>query len=495
MAKKLMFFIIFLTFLSVLTYAVPVYVVFEEIVDGAENFSHIEVLTNAQKEHSGFIFCDTLNKQIIVSNFNNETVHFINALEKPYKTIHYYSSDYDTLFVFAFIMDDTENPKLLSITISDNEIIKNTVEIARYKSMLTTVNHVDLSFQKTNNLYEGIWFELNTTEEYSWDPSNWSVSDQSTSALINIHDNYLIDKYQIRTIKDCDLTSNIENEHIQIKSVSDFQYQMYYDSIDENYVEIKIVSSDNNILLESRTDNGIFYSYFVDNFAPSSVYDEFIYHGHTFDLLNYHNRNEHIACYSFTDGQAEELWYNDEISGISFEYVFNQKDLLIGTRGNNEVIMLDYLNGQISDSSNLDRDLSHITFFETGETTRTLNLTGRKDNKIFVYQFDMVTSVNEPYTKEEIPLTFKLFQNHPNPFNGETRIEFETDESQHLTLSIYNILGQEIKNLASKTFAAGIYQYYWDGNNQDGVSQASGIYFARLESSSGSTMIKLIYMK
>ena len=184
-----------------------------------------------------------------------------------------------------------------------------------------------------------------------------------------------------------------------------------------------------------------------------------------------------------------------QASGISFEYVFNQKDLLIGTRGNNEVIMLDYLNGQISDSSNLERELSHITFFETGETSKTLNLAGREDNKIYVYQFDMVTSVNEPYIKEEIPLTFKLFQNHPNPFNGETRLEFETEESQHLTLSIYNILGQEIKNLASKTFSAGIYQYYWDGNNQDGVSQASGIYFARLESRSGSTMIKLIYMK
>ena len=68
---------------------------------------------------------------------------------------------------------------------------------------------------------------------------------------------------------------------------------MYDDHIDEHYVEIKIVDSDDNIIHESKTDNGIFYSYFIDNFAPSSVNDELIYHGNTYDLLNYHNQEEH----------------------------------------------------------------------------------------------------------------------------------------------------------------------------------------------------------
>ena len=101
MAKKLTFFLIFLTFISVFTHAAPGYVVFEEIVDGAEYFSYIEALTNAQNEHSGFIFCDTINNQIIVDEFDRDSLIVIDVEGVPVKAISYYSENYDTLFVYA----------------------------------------------------------------------------------------------------------------------------------------------------------------------------------------------------------------------------------------------------------------------------------------------------------------------------------------------------------------------------------------------------------
>jgi hypothetical protein len=47
-----------------------------------------------------------------------------------------------------------------------------------------------------------------------------------------------------------------------------------------------------------------------------------------------------------------------------------------------------------------------------------------------------------------IPTEFKLLQNHPNPFNPETTIEYQLPQAAEITLSIYDIQGREIRRLA-----------------------------------------------
>ncbi|HEY9165854.1 MAG TPA: FlgD immunoglobulin-like domain containing protein [Candidatus Kryptonia bacterium] len=83
------------------------------------------------------------------------------------------------------------------------------------------------------------------------------------------------------------------------------------------------------------------------------------------------------------------------------------------------------------------------------------------------------------------PTKFDLSQNYPNPFNPQTAIRFSIPKSGHVTLKIYNILGQEIATIVNQQFQPGTYTYYWDGKNKYNVQVASGVYLYRIESSSG----------
>ncbi|MFQ5797880.1 MAG: phospholipase D-like domain-containing protein [Bacteroidota bacterium] len=74
-----------------------------------------------------------------------------------------------------------------------------------------------------------------------------------------------------------------------------------------------------------------------------------------------------------------------------------------------------------------------------------------------------------------IPTAFKLYQNFPNPFNPTTKISFELPRRSFVSLTVFNVLGEEVATLVSEEFAAGRYLTQW---NASGI--ASGVYFYRL---------------
>ncbi|MEE4311793.1 MAG: fibronectin type III domain-containing protein [candidate division KSB1 bacterium] len=76
---------------------------------------------------------------------------------------------------------------------------------------------------------------------------------------------------------------------------------------------------------------------------------------------------------------------------------------------------------------------------------------------------------------------FALFQNYPNPFNSGTEIRYQLPENCHVTLTIYNILGQTIQHLVRGEKEASHYVIHWDGRNSEGNLLPSGVYFLRLE--------------
>jgi hypothetical protein len=82
-----------------------------------------------------------------------------------------------------------------------------------------------------------------------------------------------------------------------------------------------------------------------------------------------------------------------------------------------------------------------------------------------------------------IPLTFDLFQNYPNPFNSTTTIKYQVpNKDAHVTIEIYNLLGQLVKTLVDKPHDAGIYHVSWNGTNTIHASVASGFYIYRMRS-------------
>jgi PKD repeat protein len=79
-----------------------------------------------------------------------------------------------------------------------------------------------------------------------------------------------------------------------------------------------------------------------------------------------------------------------------------------------------------------------------------------------------------------IPHKFALQQNHPNPFNPTTTINYQLAMSSNVNLSIYNTLGQKVATLVNNKQPAGNYSVQWDA-----TGFSSGVYFYKLETSTG----------
>ena len=80
-----------------------------------------------------------------------------------------------------------------------------------------------------------------------------------------------------------------------------------------------------------------------------------------------------------------------------------------------------------------------------------------------------------------LPQEFSLMQNYPNPFNPSTNIRYGLPRAAHVSVKIYNLLGQEVMQLKDELESAGTHDVVWLGRNTAGHNVASGVYFYQLE--------------
>ncbi|MBM3265290.1 MAG: T9SS type A sorting domain-containing protein, partial [candidate division Zixibacteria bacterium] len=83
------------------------------------------------------------------------------------------------------------------------------------------------------------------------------------------------------------------------------------------------------------------------------------------------------------------------------------------------------------------------------------------------------------------PNAYVLKDAQPNPFNPSTTLAYEVPKQAHITLVVYNLLGQEVVRLVDETKAAGRYTVAWNGCNATGLAVATGIYVYRMSTSDG----------
>jgi|GEM_PF-2163652 len=114
---------------------------------------------------------------------------------------------------------------------------------------------------------------------------------------------------------------------------------------------------------------------------------------------------------------------------------------------------------------------------------------------ILSFAFNTPLGKREGDSEEPLPFAFALNQNYPNPFNPTTIVSFEIPSTQHVTLDIFNILGQKVKTLVDEDMSAGRYSLIWDGKNNAGRYISSGIYFSRLSSGDNTEIKKMLLLK
>ena len=102
------------------------------------------------------------------------------------------------------------------------------------------------------------------------------------------------------------------------------------------------------------------------------------------------------------------------------------------------------------------------------------------------YQFNTIAPLPEVYA---------LHQNYPNPFNPTTTIRYDLPEDSNVRISIYNLLGQQVKLLTNNFEAAGYKTIRWHGKDKFNQDVSAGIYFLLMETSNFTSTRKLILLK
>ena len=141
------------------------------------------------------------------------------------------------------------------------------------------------------------------------------------------------------------------------------------------------------------------------------------------------------------------------------------------------------------------------SFYTPGGTWKWAALTGGNqplpswDGPHCFRVFDPATDVVELDRGGMLPTDFALAQNYPNPFNPTTIIEFDVPVRSHVTLTVYNMLGQEVVTLVDQDRDAGFHQVDWDSRSSSGNPVSSGIYFYKLEADSFVQTKKMMLLK
>ena len=123
-----------------------------------------------------------------------------------------------------------------------------------------------------------------------------------------------------------------------------------------------------------------------------------------------------------------------------------------------------------------------------------------RDTVLTIYESDSLIEINFPYEPGDAveesskPIRWSL-EAYPNPFNSTVSIEYSVAEAGEVSVEIYNILGEYVGTISDGYRAQGIYSARWDGNNAEGQTCPSGVYFCKMECKNTSLLRKLLILR
>ena len=88
------------------------------------------------------------------------------------------------------------------------------------------------------------------------------------------------------------------------------------------------------------------------------------------------------------------------------------------------------------------------------------------------------------------PHKFELTELYPNPFNPKTEINFSLAQEEYITLTAYNVNGQEVDVIFDGYQEVGTHSYTWDASNF-----SSGVYYIKLSNGTNQAYKKAILLK
>ena len=94
-----------------------------------------------------------------------------------------------------------------------------------------------------------------------------------------------------------------------------------------------------------------------------------------------------------------------------------------------------------------------------------------------------------------IPNQIILHQNYPNPFNPVTTLRYELPENGMVNITIYDMLGRQVKTLVNQAQDAGYRSVVWDATNDYGKPVSAGIYLYQIQAGEYMQTRKMVLLK
>ena len=97
-----------------------------------------------------------------------------------------------------------------------------------------------------------------------------------------------------------------------------------------------------------------------------------------------------------------------------------------------------------------------------------------------------ILSVDENTATENLRI-----KNYPNPFVDETTIELFVQNKEHVTIEVFDLLGNKLRTLLNKN-VQGNYSLTWDGSTDQGRKLNTGIYLISIQAETKTSIIKVL---
>jgi len=184
-------------------------------------------------------------------------------------------------------------------------------------------------------------------------------------------------------------------------------------------------------------------------------------------------------------GQLYLEFDNSQLTYLSCRNQNSMSNVVIASEENEGQIILAFASPLSIGGNELRLNLQFDLLHPESSMTPGLNLTEIKiDDKV------MLPTVVNNLKETAIPNCFELYQNHPNPFNPETRITYTIAQPGQVKLTVYNVVGQKVATLVDEYKAANTYHVTFDANNL-----TSGVYFYRLEVGDYTKTMKMMLLR
>ena len=478
--------------------------VHKSTIPGLAAFKHVSPIVSVDNAYHGFVATDEVNDRLCVYDSSGALSNTIQTVNNARMAIGRLSSNGDTLVIYA--LEDTAyawtgwyNYKLLRITlitIVGGQVLSETHVPDCFLGYGNVEPRIDalLKFNLDDHYAPaGITFQVTLSITAVESTMGTRTSDVST------HIEYSLDLSE--TLVRVPYSEYVAGDFGGPDSCGFAEFGNFYSLVNDDPWNSGTSTSTwlgvfncGDTLAALNTVGGASSYLYAGDFVPGTAGDEIIYAGYASDLLGSRvGRLSHWACYSVANDTLSEKWWIPTPWKFQPHLYLSHINAIIGIVNGLSANLLDCETGTYVDSFPLDHVMNDKSFIVAPDK-HVPDIFGRLGDTVFVYDLDTPTEVG-PYDEGAVPDDFVLHQNYPNPFNPVTTIEYGIPSRSHVTIEIFNVLGQKVRTLVDEIKSVGLYRIDWLGDDEEGRPVSTGVYLYRLGAGNSVQMKKMLLLK